>query len=162
MDFISHILLGFIFGELLQLKNINLVFLLIGSVLPDLSTFPILFYYRGKKGVYRNFLEDNRKKPNGLFAFYDFSHSLLLILIILGLSYFYFPLTFLALGIFFHILIDIPLHKKHSPGIFYPFKKRIGGITDWFEIYNSLKSRVIVWAILLIIFLIVKYLIIFF
>jgi hypothetical protein len=159
MDFISHFLIALIFGTLFRLDNINMIFFLIGSLLSDLSAFAIMFYYKGGKGYKKNFLKDKKKKPEKLFAFYDFSHSLLLILILLAFSYFYFSLIFLSLGLLLHIIIDIPLHKKHSIGFLFPFKKRIQGYKDWFEIYDSFGSRILIWSVLLIIFIIVNFLI---
>jgi hypothetical protein len=159
MDFTSHVLIGILIGIIFSLNAPQLSFLIIGSILPDLFVLPIYFYYKdsSKKSVYEIFKSGKKKKPEKLFMIYDSAHSILLLVILFAISY-YFPLImFLAIGVLIHIIVDLPLHKKHSPGIFFPFKKRIYGFADWYDIYGKMKHRIIVWSILIIL-IIVAYL----
>jgi len=166
MDFISHLLIGIIFVNVFSLSLINLVLFLVGSILLDFPVILIYFYYSDRKlprfsdildggeKALHNFIKDKKKKPEKLFFLYDFFHSIFFILIIFLLSFFYESFLFLAMGALIHILIDIPTHKKHSPAIFFPWKFRIKGLVDWFTIYSSLKSRIVVWGILMFLILI--------
>ncbi len=148
MDFISHALIGAIIAELMQLDLTKTSLIIIGSILPDTSVIPVYSYYGGVKRAKDNFFKDKRKKPKLITHIYDFSHSILLMTMVLLLSLIYQPLIFLALGIAIHVLIDIFTHKKHSPRFLYPLQFHIEGIVEWAKLYYSFKSRIIVYGVL--------------
>lgn len=157
MDFISHILIGWLIGNIFNLSLIPLLLFVVGCVFPDISVIPIYFYYRGKKWLNKAWIDyekKDKKESNPLFTIYDFVHSILFILILLAIS-FYFPIIiYFMYGIIVHILIDIPFHKP-SPGIFFPFKIKLNGFVNWFDLYGSFISRIIIYVILIILNLIV-------
>jgi hypothetical protein len=155
MDFISHILIGLLIANIFNLSLIPLLLLVIGSVFSDISVIPIYFYYKDKKWLnlaWRDY--EKNKGSRVIFKVYDFTHSILFVLIILLLSLYFPVIIYFMFGLILHILIDILLHKP-SPEIFFPFKIKLKGFANWFDLYGSIISRLIIWIILIILNLVV-------
>jgi len=158
MDIISHLLVGRALAELGNYSPSQASEISLFAVLPDLPQLPLYLYVGWK---HKRFLdipknsdwlrEHFRNKHPFWSSLWELPHSLWFLFLVVTPLVYYFGLPLMAAAAYAsHLVIDIFTHKgEWAVKPFYPFKKKIQGLTNGWA--WNLPSMVVSWIILILI-----------